>query len=107
MGFYQSAEDLAVELAARVKSAFEPRTWAERLDLLHELHDQLREDLRDFEMYCAVSPLVVCELINLLSGGAVESLAQAHVYANSSDAEHRRAAGEWLAAFYSPANGAP
>ena len=99
MSFYRAAEELAKELAARWKSAFEPKTWAERLDLLHQIHEQLKEDVRDFEMYCAVSPLLVRELIDLLSGGSVKSLAQAHIYANSSDAEHRRAAGAWFAAF--------
>lgn len=104
MSFYRAAEELARELAGRWKSTFEPKSWAERLDLLHQIHEQLKEDLRDFETYCAVSPLLVRELIDLLPGGSVESLAQAHVYANSSDAEHRRAAGEWFAAFYSQAN---
>jgi len=97
MSFYRAAEELARELAARWKSAFEPKSWAERLDLLHQVHEQLKEDLHDFDMYCAVSPLLVRELIELLSGGAVESLAQAHIYANSSDADHRHAAGKWFA----------
>jgi hypothetical protein len=96
MDFYRRAEELAKELAVLWKSSFEPKSWAERLHLLHQVHEQLKEDLRDFEMYCAVSPLLVRELIALLSGGPVGSLAQAHVYANSSDAEHRRAAREWF-----------
>jgi hypothetical protein len=98
MRFYRAAEELAVELAIRCKSALEPRSWPERLNLLHQVHEQLQEDLRDFELYCVVSPILVRELIDLLRGGPVASLAQAHVYANSSDAEHRRAAGEWFAA---------
>lgn len=97
MSFYRAAEALAAELAARWIPAFEPKSWSERLDLLHQVHEQLKEDLRNFDMYCTVSPLLVRELIDLLSGGPVASLAQAHVYANSSDPEHRRAAGEWLA----------
>ena len=104
MSYYRAAEELATELAARWRSAFEPKSWAERLDLLHQVHEQLKEDLRDLEMYCAVSPLLVRELIDLLSGGPVGSLAQAHVYANSSDAEHRRAAGDWFAACHVPAD---
>jgi hypothetical protein len=98
MSFYSAAEELAKELAARWKSALEPKCWTERLDLLYQVHEQLKEDLRDIQFYCAVSPLLVRELIDLLSGGPVTSLAQAHVYANSSDVEHRRAAGEWFAA---------
>ena len=103
MNLYRAAEALATELAARWISAFEPRSWVERLHLLHEVHEQLKEDLRDFEVYCMVSPLLVRELIDLLSGGPVASLAQAHVYANSSDPDHRRAAGDWFAASTQPA----
>jgi len=106
MNLYRAAEELATELATRWKSAFEPKSWAERLDLLHQVHEQLKEDLHNFEMYCAVSPLLVRELIVLLSGGAVVSLEQAHVYANSSDAEHRRAAGDWFAASNASADSA-
>ena len=102
MSFYRTAEAIAAELAARWKSAFEPKSWTERLDLLHQVHEQLKEDLRDIELYCAVSPLLVREVIDLLSGGPVASLAQAHVYANSGDPEHRRAAGEWLATSIQP-----
>ncbi len=104
MSFYRAAEELARELAARWKTAFEPKSWAERLALLHQIHEQLMEDLRDFDMYCAVSPLLVGELIELLSGGSVESMAQAHIYANSGDADHRHAAGKWFAAFNSQAD---
>jgi uroporphyrinogen-III synthase len=102
---HRAAEELATELAARWKSVFEPQSWSERLELLHQAHEQLKEDLRDFEIYCAVSPLLVRELIELLSGGPVKSLAQAHIYANSSDAEHRRAAGEWFAESFAIADG--
>ena len=97
MRLYRAAEALAAELANRWISAFRPKTWVGRLDLLHQVHEQLKEDLRDFEMYCAVSPLLVRNLIDLLSDGPVASLAQAHVYANSGDPEHRRAAGDWFA----------
>ena len=102
--FYRAAEELAAELAVRWKSVFEPKTWAERLNLLHEVHEQLQEDLRNFEVYSAVSPLLIRELIDLLSDGPVASLAQAHIYANSSDPKHRRAAGEWFAASDAPAD---
>lgn len=93
---HRASEDLAMELARRWKAAFEFRSWPQRLELLHQIHEQLREDLHDFEMYCAVSPLLVRELIDYLSSGPIESLAQAQVYANSIDLEHRRAAKEWF-----------
>jgi hypothetical protein len=103
MSLYRAAAALADELANRWISAFRPKSWVERLDLLHQIHEQLKEDLHDFEMYCAVSPLLVRELVDLLAGGPVASLAQAHVYANSADPEHRRAASDWFTQSTRPA----
>ena len=97
MSLHQAAEKLASELAVHWVSMLKPKSWSERLSLLHEVHEQLQEDLRDLKIYCAVSPLLIREIIELLAGGPVESLAQAHIYANSDDADHRRAAYEWLA----------
>jgi hypothetical protein len=92
-----AAERLADELTRRWSPAFAPKNWAERLELLNQLHEQLLEDLGDLDLYCAVSPLFISKLIVGLSEGPVTSAAQAHIYANSADDEHRRAAGEWLA----------
>ena len=92
------AERLSTELAARWHAMFSSRDWRERLELLNQVHEQLQEDLHDLEVYSAVSPLFIRKLIEHLSNGPVLSIAQAHIYANSDDEEHRRAAGEWLAA---------
>lgn len=91
-------EDLVDELARRWTASFVGRDWPARLELLNQLHEQLLEDLGDLELYCAVSPAFIRRLINSLGEGSVTSAAQAHIYANSDDADHRRAAGEWLAA---------
>lgn len=90
------AEDLAEELAERWTSLFAPKDWPGRLQLLQQVHEQLQEDLGDLNLYCAVSPAFIRKLIERLSDGPVASVAQAHIYANSDDEEHRRAAGEWL-----------
>jgi hypothetical protein len=98
-GFQSAAEELSAELANRWHAIFASKNWAERLNLLQQVHEQLQEDLRDFKMYCAVSPRLIRRLIELVSDGPVGSLAQAHIYANSDDERHRRAAGEWLNAY--------
>jgi len=90
-------ESLAEELTRRWTGAFAAKDWVERLALLNQLHEQLLEDLGDLDLYSAVSPVFIRKLIISLSGGPVSSAAQAHIYANSEDKEHRRAAGEWLA----------
>jgi len=90
-------EELAAELAARWAPLFVEKDWPERLKLLSEMHEQLQEDLGDMEVYCALSPVLIMELIEKASDGPVTSLEQVHIYANSAAEEHRRAAGEWLA----------
>ena len=92
------AERLSTELATRWLGMFAAKDWRGRLELLNQVHEQLQEDLHDLELYSAVSPLFIRKLIERLSNGPVHSLAQAHIYANSEDEGHRRAAGEWLAA---------
>jgi hypothetical protein len=92
------AEKLSTELAGRWETIFAKRDWEERLDLLNQVHEQLQEDLGDLEMYSTVSPIFIRKLLERLSDGPIISLAQAHIYANSQGEEHRRAAGEWLAA---------
>ena len=76
---------------------FATRDWSARLRLLNEMHEQLLEDLGDLDIYCAVSPIFIRQLVHALADGPITSIAQAHIYANSADEEHRRAAGQWLA----------
>jgi hypothetical protein len=93
----RAVEELAGELVRRWLAQFEGKDWPTRLDLLNDMHEQLLEDLGDMDLYCAVSPAFIRGLIEALAEHPVSSIAQAHVYANSADPEHRRAAGEWLA----------
>jgi hypothetical protein len=93
----QSIEGLAEELAERWTSFLAPKDWAGRLELLQQVHEQLRDDLGDADLYAAVSPVFMRKIIERLSGGPITSIAQAHIYVNSDAEEHRRAAGEWLA----------
>lgn len=94
--FSKGIEELAEELASRWAPTFASKSWSERLSLLHQFHEQLLEDVADLDTYTAVSPIFIRKLIWRLSGGKIESEAQAHIYANSDDEEHRRAAGAWL-----------
>ena len=90
-------EDLAEELAERWTSFLAPKDWVGRLQLLQQVHEQLRDDLGNPNLYAAVSPLFIRKVIERLSGGPITSIDQAHIYANSDAEEHRRAASEWLA----------
>lgn len=90
-------ERLVAELTRRWLPEFEDKSWPERLHLLNEMHEQLLEDLGDIDLYCAVSPAFIRRLIETLEDGPINSVEQAHIYANSEAQEHRRAAGEWLA----------
>jgi hypothetical protein len=96
MGVGQNIENLAEELAERWTWLLVGKDWAVRFQLLQQVHEQLRDDLGNHDLYAAVSQAFIRNIIQRLSGGAVTSLAQAHIYANSADEEHRRAASEWL-----------
>ena len=91
------AEKQAAELAVRWATILIDKSWRERLDLLHQIHEQLQDDLNNLELYCQVSPILIKRLIEALDGGPITSMEQAHIYANSGDEAHRQAAGEWLA----------
>lgn len=92
----RAVDSLTDELVALWAPQFEPRSWSERLQLLNEMHEQLQDDIGNLEIYSSVSPTFIQKLIERLSGGPVSSAAQAHIYANSGNQEHRRSAGEWL-----------
>ena len=98
----QRVDRLAAELVGRWLPLFAAEDWPERLKLLHQMHEQLQEDLRQIELYSAVSPAFIRELVEQLSAGPITCTAQAHIYANSDDERHRRMAGEWLDLHQSP-----
>jgi hypothetical protein len=91
------ASELADELVARWRPLLVDKNWPERLQLLHQIHEQLQEDLEDIAFYSRVSPIFIRKTIDDLGDGPIISREQAHIYANSGDPEHRRAAGEWFA----------
>lgn len=75
-----------------------PMDWSNRMDALMQLHDQLRNDFMDFDVFCQVFPIFIAQTIERLGNPPVGDVNQAHVYANSSDPAHRKAAGDWLVA---------
>lgn len=91
-----SERNLAAELASRWTGQLQARSWDERLNLLNDIHDHLREVIPDFDKFCQVFPQFIAELVARLGDMEIRSEAQAHVFANSAAAEHRKAAGAWL-----------
>jgi hypothetical protein len=96
IGSGNTIDVLSEELAERWVAQFRLGDWRGRLDLLQQIHDQLKEDINDMDLYCAISPLLVRKLIERLAPEPVGSAAQAQIYANSASDEHRRVAGQWL-----------
>jgi len=90
------ADQLASELARRWRPSLVNQNWAGRVDLIRQMHEQLQDDLEDLQLYAEVSPLLIKKIIDALGAGPIESVEQAHVYANSADKKHRDAAGAWL-----------
>jgi len=89
-------EALATELAERWAPMMERMDWQERLRLLGEIHEKLLEDLGNFDIYAELSPRFIAKLVDRIGNGTVSSAEQAHVFANSGEARHRRASGEWF-----------
>lgn len=89
--------DLALELAERWLRPIRAVDWPERLSLLNDIHDYLREEIPDFAQFCDVFPHFIAELIERLGDPVVHSSDQAHIFANSADARHRQAAAAWFA----------
>lgn len=91
-----SESELAVELASRWVGQLQALDWEERLSLLNDIHDHLRETIPDFDRFCQVFPRFIAELVTRLGDPEIRSEAQAHVFANSAAPDHRKAAGAWL-----------
>lgn len=89
-------ELLADEWANRCLGPLRALSWPDRLVALKEMHDQLRDDFRDFTVFCEVFPQFVRILVERLGNEPVNCLDQAHIYANSADPDHRAMAGAWL-----------
>jgi len=86
---------LARELADFWFSALEHGTWEQRLHVLGKIYEQLRSDLATEAEYAAISPLFVAMMIERLGAPALESEAQAKIYALSGNEVHRDASRAW------------
>lgn len=95
-----SVDDGAEALVRRFAGPLSVKNWAERLAALTEMHDQLVEDINDFNYFCEVFPRLVNGLIKTFGSPEIASLEQAQIYANSSDPAHRDAAGVWMKNYY-------
>lgn len=94
--------DQATELIELWTPLLEPADWPERYALLGEIHEQLREEIPDREMFRTVSLMMVTGLIDRLGNTPITNRHQAHIYANSGDERHWRAARAWFRANRGP-----
>lgn len=87
---------LAAELVDLWADTLAVEPWPKRIEMLNGIHEQLLQDIGDFERYCVVSPKFVEGLILKWKAERISCLEQAHIYANSGLEAHRKAAGDWL-----------
>lgn len=87
---------LAKELCDRWASSLWPMSWRDRIRLLGDVHDQLTDDLRRFEIVGSVFPEFVALLIRRWGTPDIVCREQAHIYSCSGDPAHRDMAGAWL-----------
>ena len=92
----QSNHELATELAERWVKQLLHKDWKERLDIIADLYEYLRESTKEFADFCEIFPDSVAEIIRRLNEPEVSCVEQAHLYANSRDAAHRDAARAWF-----------
>lgn len=88
-------EELAEELADFWYTAVAEAGWNRRLQLLNEIHAQLRSDMETASEYAAVSPRFVAAVIDRLGAPPVDNEAQAKIYESSANEHHREAARLW------------
>lgn len=94
--------DLATELVEHWAPLLEPAEWPERYAMLGEVHEQMREDIPDREMFREVSLMMVTGVVDRLGSPPITNRYQAHIYANSGDERHWRAARGWFRANRGP-----
>ena len=88
--------NLAMELGARWAQRLQPVQWSERVALLGDLYDFLRESVKDMDSMTTFFPEVVAEILHCLGEQSIASDQQAQVFATSSDPRHQELAQEWL-----------
>lgn len=87
---------IAVEVAERWLHQLKPVSWDRRILLLNDLHQYLRDNLASLDVFCDVFPEAIAIIIERLGAEPIGSVAQAHVYANSLDENHRQMAKAWF-----------
>ncbi len=92
--------DLTAELVERCYRLLAGKSWDERLQALMQMHDQLRDDIQDFQLFCDIFPRFVEQLVDRFGVTEVKSFEQAQVMANSASRAHRDAAGAWIEGHY-------
>ena len=92
----QSNHELATELAERWVKQLCDKGWNERLNLVADLYEYLRESTKAFSDFCEIFPDTIAGIIERLDEPEVTCVEQAHLYANSRDAAHRDAARRWF-----------
>lgn len=90
-----SVDELAEELAEFWFSALAEADWEMRLFILKEIYAQLLVDLESKAECEALAPRLVAAIIERLGAPPVANIAQAKIYASSSDQRHREAAKVW------------
>jgi hypothetical protein len=88
-------DELAEELADFWYSAIADADWDRRLQLLNDIHAQLRSDIRTRTEYEEVSRRFIAGLIERLGAPPAENEAQAQIYASSGNQRHLEAARAW------------
>jgi hypothetical protein len=92
----QLDDALAAELAERWGKLLLGKTWHERLYVIADLFEHVRESIGDFSRFCEIFPDTIAQIIYRLGDHEVTGVEQAHLYASSRDAAHRSAAGAWF-----------
>ena len=91
----QGNHELATELAQRWVKELLDKDWHERLNLIVDLYEYLRESTKEFSDFCEIFPDTIAGIIDRLNEPEVTCTEQAHLYASSRDAKHREAARTW------------
>ena len=90
------SHELAAELAQRWVKELRDKDWHNRLNLIVDLYEYLRESTKDFSDFCEIFPDTIAGIIDQLNEPEVTCIEQAHLYASSRDSGHREAARAWF-----------
>lgn len=89
-------EELAQELSDRWVKQLEDKDWKNRLYLINDLYEYMRDTIPDFDVFCDVFPNTIAKVLDKLETREITCAEQAHIFANSGNPRHRDQAGEWF-----------